>query len=135
MTSVSRTTSALRASFAFRPDSPSTSASKSAIPSPHPVSSTVERDTTHLTRHTIYDKVIAYVKRDGQARLALPEANHMQALLCIARDPDVRTRDIAAMVGITERATQRIVGDLAEAGFIMIERVSDAATDTSSTAR
>ena len=49
--------------------------------------------------------------------------NHMQVLLCIARDPDVRTRDIAAMVGITERATQRIVGDLAEAGFITIERV------------
>ena len=49
--------------------------------------------------------------------------NHMQVLLCIARDPDVRTRDIATMVGITERATQRIVGDLADAGFIKIERV------------
>ena len=49
--------------------------------------------------------------------------NHTQVLLCIARDPDVRTRDIAEMVGITERAAQRIVADLAEAGFVTIERV------------
>jgi predicted transcriptional regulator len=49
--------------------------------------------------------------------------NHMQVLLCIARDGDIRTRDIAGMVGITERATQRIVSDLAEAGFVTIERV------------
>jgi predicted transcriptional regulator len=49
--------------------------------------------------------------------------NHTQVLLCIARDGDVRTRDIAQMVGITERAAQRIVADLAEAGFIRIERV------------
>ena len=49
--------------------------------------------------------------------------NHTQVLLCIARDGDVRTRDIAHLVGITERAAQRIVADLAEAGFITIERV------------
>jgi predicted transcriptional regulator len=49
--------------------------------------------------------------------------NHTQVLLCIARDGDVRTRDIAQMVGITERAAQRIVAELAEAGFISIERV------------
>ena len=49
--------------------------------------------------------------------------NHTQVLLCIARDEDVRTRDIAQMVGITERATQRIVADLAAAGFITVERV------------
>src|ERR1044072_2616529 len=49
--------------------------------------------------------------------------NHTQVLLCIARDGDVRTRDIAQTVGITERAAQRIVGELADAGFISIERV------------
>jgi predicted transcriptional regulator len=49
--------------------------------------------------------------------------NHTQVLLCIARDPNVRTRDIADMVGITERAAQRIVADLAEGGFVKIERV------------
>ena len=49
--------------------------------------------------------------------------NHTQVLLCIARDPDVRLRDVADAVGITERAAQRIVSDLVEAGFIERERV------------
>ena len=49
--------------------------------------------------------------------------NHMQVLLCIARDGDIRTRDMAQVVGITERAAQRIVADLAQAGFVTIERV------------
>lgn len=49
--------------------------------------------------------------------------NHTQVLLCIDRDGDVRTRDIAQMVGITERAAQRIVADLVDAGFITIERI------------
>ena len=49
--------------------------------------------------------------------------NHTQVLLCIARTPDVRTRDLAVRVGITERAAQRIVADLSEAGFVEITRV------------
>lgn len=49
--------------------------------------------------------------------------NHTQVLLCIARDPSVRTRDIAEMVGITERAAQRIVADLVQADFVTITRV------------
>ena len=44
-------------------------------------------------------------------------------LLCIQRDPDVRYRDIAEMVGITERAAQRIVADLIESGYVESERV------------
>ena len=48
--------------------------------------------------------------------------SHAQVLLCIERDPDVRLRDIAATVGITERAAQRIVSDLVEAGYITRER-------------
>ncbi len=48
--------------------------------------------------------------------------NHAQVLLCIANDPDVRLRDVAETVGITERAAQRIVVDLAEAGFLERER-------------
>jgi DNA-binding MarR family transcriptional regulator len=48
--------------------------------------------------------------------------NHAQVLLCIATDPDIRLRDIAVTVGITERAAQRIVADLAEAGFLQRER-------------
>ena len=49
--------------------------------------------------------------------------NHTQVLLCIARDPSIRLRDVAAEVGITERATQRIVSDLVDAGFLTRERI------------
>lgn len=45
--------------------------------------------------------------------------NHGRALLCIARDPEVRLRDIAADLGITERHAYAIVTDLAEAGYIV----------------
>jgi hypothetical protein len=44
--------------------------------------------------------------------------NHAQVLLCIAKDPGVRLREIADSVGITERATHRIVDELAAAGYI-----------------
>ncbi|GAA1077734.1 helix-turn-helix transcriptional regulator [Nocardiopsis metallicus] len=44
--------------------------------------------------------------------------NHAHVLLCLARDPYIRLRDVAEAVGITERATQRIVADLAEAGYL-----------------
>jgi DNA-binding MarR family transcriptional regulator len=50
-------------------------------------------------------------------------SNHTQVLLCIARDPDVRFRDLAQMVGITERAAQRIVADLIQAGYVEREKV------------
>ena len=43
-------------------------------------------------------------------------------LLCIERDPEARLRDIAATVGITERAAQRIVSDLVEADYVRRER-------------
>jgi predicted transcriptional regulator len=49
--------------------------------------------------------------------------NHTQVLLCIARDPEVRLRDVATSVGITERAAQRILADLIEAGYVTRERV------------
>jgi DNA-binding MarR family transcriptional regulator len=48
--------------------------------------------------------------------------NHTQVLLSIARNRDVRLRDIAQTVGITERATQRIVADLIEGGYVSRER-------------
>lgn len=49
--------------------------------------------------------------------------NHGLALLCIAQDPGARMRDIAAEVRITERAAQRIVGELVEAGYLDRERI------------
>jgi DNA-binding MarR family transcriptional regulator len=48
--------------------------------------------------------------------------NHTRVLLSIARDRDVRLRDIAQTVGITERATQRIVAELIEGGYVSRER-------------
>lgn len=48
-------------------------------------------------------------------------SNHAHVLVCLAMDPDSRLRDVATRVGITERAVQKIVGDLEHAG--VIERV------------
>lgn len=48
--------------------------------------------------------------------------NHAQVLVCIARDPGIRLRDIGECVGITERAAHRIVVELADAGYITRER-------------
>jgi predicted transcriptional regulator len=50
-------------------------------------------------------------------------SNHTQVLLILHRDQNVRLRDIAAQVGITERAAQRIVADLIESGYVESERV------------
>jgi DNA-binding IclR family transcriptional regulator len=50
-------------------------------------------------------------------------SNHTQVLLCLQRDPDVRFRDIAQMVGITERAAQRIAADLIESGYVESDRI------------
>lgn len=44
--------------------------------------------------------------------------NHAHVLLCVARDPGIRHRDLAERVGITERAAQRIVADLVDAGYL-----------------
>jgi DNA-binding IclR family transcriptional regulator len=49
-------------------------------------------------------------------------SNHGQVLLCIARDPDIRLREIGERVGITERAAHRIVGELVDAGYLVRKR-------------
>lgn len=49
--------------------------------------------------------------------------NHTHVLLAIAREPDTRLRHIAGCVGITERATHRIVTDLIEAGYLTRHRL------------
>ena len=48
--------------------------------------------------------------------------NHGKTLLLIAEDPQIRIRDIATMLEITERATQRIVNDLVRAEYIARRR-------------
>jgi len=49
--------------------------------------------------------------------------NHAHVLICVANDPGVRLRDVAERVGITERATQGIIGDLVAAGYVERTRV------------
>ena len=48
--------------------------------------------------------------------------NHARVLLCIAHDPGVRLRDIAAGLDITERTAYGIVTDLAQAGYIVKQK-------------
>jgi len=48
--------------------------------------------------------------------------NHAHVLLCVAGNPNVRLRDVATLVGITERAAQRIIAELEDAGYLERER-------------
>lgn len=44
--------------------------------------------------------------------------NHTHVLLCLAREPKARLRDVAQLVGITERAVQKIVRDLEDSAIL-----------------
>jgi DNA-binding Lrp family transcriptional regulator len=48
--------------------------------------------------------------------------NYAHVLVCVARDPGIRLREIAAVVGITERAAHRILSELVEEGYVVRER-------------
>ena len=48
--------------------------------------------------------------------------NHARALVCIARDEGLRLRDIADVLGVTERTVFGIVTDLTEAGYVVKEK-------------
>ena len=48
--------------------------------------------------------------------------NHTHVLVMIAQMPDVRMREIATTVGITERAVQRIIEDLTATGYIVVTK-------------
>jgi hypothetical protein len=50
-------------------------------------------------------------------------SNHGHVLIQLARGPDETMRDVARVVGITERAVQLIVRDLTEAGYLAVLRV------------
>ncbi|HJZ90564.1 MAG TPA: helix-turn-helix domain-containing protein [Gemmataceae bacterium] len=49
-------------------------------------------------------------------------SNHAHVLICIAAEPESRMRDVAARVGITERAVQRIVAELEAGGYLTVTR-------------
>jgi predicted transcriptional regulator len=48
--------------------------------------------------------------------------NHAHVLMCVSENPNALLRDVATQVGITERAAQRIVTELEEAGYLERER-------------
>ena len=49
--------------------------------------------------------------------------NHSHVLVALDADPELRVRDLALLVGITERAVQRILSDLEASGVVKIEKV------------
>ena len=69
------------------------------------------------------------VKKNPKKSAAAPAhpftylTNHSHVLVALDTDPELRVRDLAVMVGITERAVQRILSDLENAGVIRIEKL------------
>lgn len=61
-------------------------------------------------------------RREADRRWSLLTA-HAEVLFCIARNPDTRVREIAEVVGISERGAHQIVADLVGAGYIRRARV------------
>ena len=49
--------------------------------------------------------------------------NHTHVLLCLYRNPEITLREVAVLVGITERMVQKIVAELVEAAYIAVTRV------------
>ena len=50
-------------------------------------------------------------------------SNHSHVIVCLHRDPEIRLKDISALVGITERAVQAIINDLLTADVLKIEKI------------
>ena len=71
----------------------------------------------------MHESAIAYVGRSTSVpETAKPDwtflTNHALVLACVAEEPDIRGRDIAERVGITERAAQSIIADLVSCGYV-----------------
>lgn len=67
------------------------------------------------------------VKSDSLSKDAAMEGwtfltNHTHVLLCLYHNPDRRLRDVAQLVGITERMVQKVVADLAAKGYLHITK-------------
>lgn len=62
----------------------------------------------------------------GRSGTAAPSwtflSNHAHVLLCIAHEPELTIRALSDQVGITERAVQRILGELQQAGYVVKQR-------------
>ena len=49
-------------------------------------------------------------------------SNHAHVLVCVAKNPDVRLSEVAALVDIRERTVHRIVHELLDAGYISVTK-------------
>ncbi len=49
--------------------------------------------------------------------------NHTHVLLCLYRDSEITLREVAVLVGITERMVQKIVAELVEAEFLEVTKI------------
>lgn len=78
--------------------------------------------------YTCYQQFMTYFSRvmEKGSQQTTPRwtflTNHAHVLVCVAKDPGARLRDIAASIGITERAAHRILSELVEAGYVVRER-------------
>jgi DNA-binding MarR family transcriptional regulator len=68
----------------------------------------------------IVDQISA--ETDGEAPRWDFLTHHAHVLLCVSDDPDIRLRDIAAAVGITERSTHKILSELVDDDYVLRER-------------
>ncbi|GDY12570.1 hypothetical protein LBMAG53_14480 [Planctomycetota bacterium] len=80
------------------------------------------RSTTRVTARLTPSQAQASiaVRADGARWTFL--SNHAHVLICLAKDGDLRMRDLAARIGITERAVQMIVADLVAAGYLQVSK-------------
>ena len=49
-------------------------------------------------------------------------SNHAHVMILLGQDPDLRMRDLADRIGVTERAVQRIVAELSAAGYVEVQK-------------
>ena len=78
-----------------------------------------ERSLTHEAGFTTLAGVEGRSSNDEARSSWTFLTNHAHVLVCLAEEPDIRGRDIATRVGITERAAQAIVADLVSEGYVV----------------
>ncbi len=83
-----------------------------------PPGDTMTKDATDLAEHDVLDADTAEHSQAPWTFLS----NHAHVLVCLDRSRDIRMREIAALVGITERGVQRILTELEQAGVIVKHR-------------
>lgn len=50
-------------------------------------------------------------------------SNHGHVMVQLNQNPDIKVKELAERVGVTERRAQSILSDLEEAGYISVDRI------------